>query len=120
MDADATGTSFRATTVEALTTVRVARRRIHSTRIQALLGASDEAVGSVNPRAMARSKNPNPFVRGRRVSAGKQGNEAAANAIALAKDAKSFGVQWQSIVDGSGFSDEDKGPLRRAGAALGI
>ena len=69
---------------------------------------------------MARSKNPNPYVRGRRVSAGKQGNEGAANAIALAKDAKGLGVPWQRIVDGSGFADEDKGALRRAGAALGI
>ena len=69
---------------------------------------------------MARSKNSNPYARGRHVSAGKQGNEAAANAIALAKDAKAFGIRWQSIVDGGGFSDEDKGPLRRAGAALGI
>ena len=68
---------------------------------------------------MARSKNPNPYARGRRVSAGKQG-DAAENAIALGKDAKSFGLLWQLIVDGSGFSDEDKGPLRRAGAALGI
>ena len=69
---------------------------------------------------MARSKNPNPYDRDRRVSAGKQGDAAAENAIALAKDAKSFGLSWQSIVDGGGFSDEDKGPLRRAGAALGI
>ena len=49
-----------------------------------------------------------------------QGDAAAENAIALAKDAKSFGLSWQLIVDGSGFSDEDKGALRRAGAALGI
>ena len=42
------------------------------------------------------------------------------NAGDKAKDAKSFGLSWQLIVDGSGFSDEDKGPLRRAGAALGI
>ena len=68
---------------------------------------------------MARSKNPNPYARGRRVSAGKQ-DDAAENAIALAKDAKSFGLLWQSIVDRGGFSDEDKGALRRAGAALRI
>ena len=80
----------------------------------------NEAVGSVNPRAMARTKNPNPFVRGRRVSAGKQGDAAAENAIVLAKEAKSFGLSWQRIVDGGGFSDEDKGALRRAGSALGI
>ena len=76
-------------------------------------------MGSVNPRAMARSKNPNPYARGRRDFASKQG-DAAENAIALSKDAKSFGLSWQSIVDGVGFSDEDKGALCRAGAALGI
>lgn len=112
--------SLRATTVGALTTVRVARRRILSTRVLALLGASKEAVGSVHLRAMARSKNPNPYIRGRRVSAGKQGNEAAANAIVLAKDAKALNVVWQSVVESGVFTDEDKGALRRAGAALGI
>ena len=85
-----------------------------------MLGASCEAVGSVHPRAMARSKNPNPYVRGRRISAGKQGDEASSNAITLAKDAKVFGVRWKRVVDGGGFSDEEKGPLRRAGVALGI
>ena len=51
------------------------------------------AVGSDHLRAMARNKNPNPYVRGRRVSAGKQGDEAAASAIALASDANVLNVR---------------------------
>ena len=85
-----------------------------------MLGASCEAVGSVHPRAMPRSKNPNPYMRGRCISAGKQGDEVASNAIAFAKDAKVFSARWLRVVDGGGFSDEEMGPLRRAGAALGI
>ena len=69
---------------------------------------------------MARNKNPNPYVRGRRVSAGKQGDEAAANAIALAKDAKVLNVCWQSVIENGHWDKDDLGALRRAGKALGI
>ena len=55
---------------------------------------------------MARNKNPNPYVRGRRVSAGKQGDEAAANAIALANDAKALNVCWRSVIENGPWDKE--------------
>ena len=69
---------------------------------------------------MARNKNPNPYVRGRRVSAGKQGDEAAADAIALANDAKALNVCWRSVIENGSWDKDDLGALRRAGKALGI
>ena len=69
---------------------------------------------------MARNKNPNPYVRGRRVSAGKQADEAAAIAIALANDAKALNVCWRSVIENGSWDKDDLGALRRAGKALGI
>ena len=69
---------------------------------------------------MPRNKNPNPFVRGRRVSAGKQGDTAAENAIVLAKDAKAFGLDKEAFIAFAAKDEQDKGPLRRACTALGL
>ena len=75
-------------------------------------------VGSVHLRAMARNKNPNPYLRGKKFSAGKRSRLHPQDAADLARDTIANDWNWQMVK--ANFTAAEQGLLDRAARALGI
>ena len=67
---------------------------------------------------MARNKNPNPYLRGKKFSAGKKSRLHSQDAADLARDTIANGWNWQ-MVKGN-YTAAEQGLLDRAARALGI
>ena len=76
------------------------------------------SVGSVHLRAMARNKNPNPYLRGKKFSAGKKSCLHPQDAADLARDTIANDWNWQMVK--ANFTAAEQGLLDRAARALGI
>ena len=76
------------------------------------------SVGSVHLRAMARNKNPNPYLRGKKFSAGKKSRLHPQDAADLARDTIANDWNWQMVK--ANFTAAEQGLLDRAARALGI
>ena len=76
------------------------------------------SVGSVHLRAMARNKNPNPYLRGKKFSAGKKSRLHPQDAADLVRDTIANDWNWQMVK--ANFTAAEQGLLDRAARALGI
>ena len=67
---------------------------------------------------MARNKNPNPYLRGKKFSAGKRSRLHPQDAADLARDTIANDWNWQMVK--ANFTAAEQGLLDRAARALGI
>jgi hypothetical protein len=67
---------------------------------------------------MARNKNPNPYLRGKKFSASKKSRLHPQDAADIARDTISNGWNWQMVK--ANFTTAEQGLLDRAAKALGI
>ena len=67
---------------------------------------------------MARNKNPNPYLRGKKFSASKKSRLNPQDAADIARDTISNGWNWQMVK--ANFTTAEQGLLDRAAKALGI
>ena len=76
------------------------------------------SVGSVHLRAMARNKNPNPYLRGKKFSAGKRSRLHPQDAADIARDTIANDWNWQMVK--ANYTAAEQGLLDRAARTLGI
>ena len=67
---------------------------------------------------MARNKNPNPYLRGKKLSASKKSRLHPQDAADLARDTIANDWNWQMVK--ANFTAAEQGLLDRAARALGI